>query len=262
MFQQSHQTNKGLSLIDYGLIGLAGFAGFVALNNFSLNLQTITWASLAVLAAWYAFDGKKATGKDLVIIIILLSCGLIALKNLEPYEALVRIIFGEDSPPAKLLNFIPVVGRIWAYVIALIVFLPIQILEIYVSIIEGNRQSLKTTISKLKLDQASNTEPDPDLDRRIVALERKYNNFVIDTLMRFYQYRNWAYIIDAAIVFWYYCPVKGGWEEFQWGFPTVDQWHFPNVLLCVIIMFLFQKLVELYLWLRNVDEYFVRGNQP
>jgi hypothetical protein len=116
---------------------------------------------------YYAFDGKKATGKDFVVIIVLLVCTLIALKNLEPYVAMVKLLFGAESVPAQIFYSIPIIGNLWAYAIAIIPFAAVQILEIYVQILEGNRESLKVTIAKLKAESTQGN-PDPNLDKRTI----------------------------------------------------------------------------------------------
>ena len=254
-----NQAQIKMNHLDYLLIGVAVFAGSVALSNFNLSFTNLIWIALCGLSLYYAFDGKKATGKDFVVIIVLLVCTLIALKNLEPYVAMVKLLFGAESVPAQIFYSIPIIGNLWAYAIAIIPFAVVQTLEIYVQILEGNRESLKVTIAKLKAESTQGN-PDPNLDKRIVELEKKYNDFVLNTLMKFYWYRNVAYIIDAGLVLWFYPPIVGGWGELYWGWPTLDMWDFPNIALSVVILFLFEQLVALYLWLKNVDTYFVKGS--
>lgn len=195
---------------------------------------------------------------------ILAACGMIAVVNIEPWAHTVApILSSDDTLVLGLFYQIPFVGGIlrglgWAMGIAVSV-LPwaiVQTFECLPSVMENSRRNLRNVIEGLKRN-AAELRCNPEDDPRYQELVEKYNNLPTRTLNGFYVGRLIAYAIDAVVVFAYYPWLKDGWSSVRWGWPMLSDWDGKNILITLLILFAFQKLVELFLWTRNVREYLI-----
>ena len=195
---------------------------------------------------------------------ILAACGYIAVVNIEPWTHLIAPVFtSTDAAVIGMFYRIPVIGNLlqgggWLVAIgaSLIPWGLVQTFECLPTIMESSRRNLKTAIEGIQRN-AQELNIDPSSDPRLQKLVTQYNNLPVQTLKGFYVGRMIAYAIDAVVVLWYYPILKGGWAALQYGVPLPQDWDVPNILRCLAILFLFQKLVELLLWSKNVREYLV-----
>lgn len=251
---------RGMNLIDYLLLGVGITCTVVALGDFRIAGNDLIFLGVAALAFYFALDGVKANWRDLAAIVLLLMMGLLIFANLEPYAAGAYFLFGSKLP-AKILSAIPLIGGLWPYVVGALFLAPILFLEVYPSILKGTRDSLGRTIAILKQQQAV-SPTDPNIPIQLARLEQEYNNFALNTYLRFEQFRTVAYLIDFVVLEIYYPPFKEGWAAFRWGWPRIEDLDFQHIGIALIILFMVQILVVGYIWIRNVNEIFIQGANP
>lgn len=193
---------------------------------------------------------------------LMVLAGFIFFKNLEPYVRLIApILTNPDGAVTRIFYSIPLLGGVFqsigwlfGFLGAVLPCLLIVFLEILPSFFENERENIKNTIDSISAHSRSQLS---ESDDELQELRERYNRMPLETLKRFYTWRTIAYLIDAAIILWYYPPLIGGWSAARWGWPELGDIDFANLGITVAILFLFQLLVELVLWLRNVRKYLV-----
>ena len=250
---------RGMNIVDYLLLGLGVVCAIIGIAMFRTGNGYI-FLVVSAIALYFALDGVKANWRDLAALILLLMMALLIFANLEPYAAGAVFLFG-GKLPAKILSMIPLIGGLWPYLVGGLVLAPIIFLEVYPSVLKGNRESLKRTIEVLRQQQAS-SPADPNIPLQLAKLEEEYNNFALNTYLKFDYFRIIAYVVDAVALFIYYPPFKEGWGAFRWGWPRAEDLDWQHIGIAILILFMVQILVVGYLWIRNVNEIFVKGTKP
>lgn len=196
---------------------------------------------------------------------ILAGLGYIAVLNIEPYSLTVApIVSSPDAAVVGMFYRIPILGpRIqdlgWLLGLGagVLPWALVQTFQTLPSVLEADRKNLKSAIDGIVRNAQSLNVP-PDSDPRLSALVAQYNNLPARTLARFYTLRLVAYLVDTAVVLWHYPPFKDGWEFLSYGvYPLPGDFAWGNILTSVAILFVFQWLVEMFLWLGNVKRYLV-----
>ena len=271
MHLQRSKKRSPLNFLDYLGIGLATAVLCWVVGGGQINMAALIWLTLVAALIWYLWRFKSFSPlKDFLSIALLLFCTMIIYRNWEPWFSLTNLFFSGDWNGAKIFTQIPVIGGMFSglgwlvvVIISVVPFLTIVLLELAPSIINNNREGIKFTISRLEAQRneiLSDDNPENDdqanvLEQQIADLKRQHDMVIVNTYRNFRRFRIWAYVIDAVICFWYYPPLLGGWASFAWGWPAADEWDYPNLFTCGIILFGLQLIVELYLWLQNASAY-------
>jgi hypothetical protein len=79
---------RGMNTLDYILLGGGATCLLLALGDLRIAGNDLIFIGIGALCIWFAFDGVKATWKDLAAIVLLLVMGLLLFANLEPYVLL------------------------------------------------------------------------------------------------------------------------------------------------------------------------------
>lgn len=250
---------RGMNTLDYILLGGGATCLLLALGDLRIAGNDLIFIGIGALCIWFAFDGVKATWKDLAAIVLLLVMGLLLFANLEPYVAAAYFLFG-NKLPEQVLSGIPFIGGAWAYLSGGLVLAIVVGLEIYPTILKSNRDNLKRTIDIL-MARAATSSPDPNLSAELAALVKEYENFELNTYLKFEQFRIYAYIFDFIMISLYYPPLIEGWEALKWGWPRIEDLNWQNIVITLVILLGLQSIVTGYLWIRNVNEIFIK-EQP
>ena len=256
--QRINRKARGMNLLDYCLLGGGVLCTITAIGDFGISGNDWIFLAIAGLCFWFALDGVKANWRDAAAIVLLLVMLLLISANLEPYAAAAYALFN-DKLPAQILSQIPIIGGIWTYFAGGLVLAAILCLEVYPSILMGNRQSIKYVIDILKKEQSTN--PSAETPDQIARLEAKYANFALETYNKFQEFRIYAYLVDFCFIVSYYPPLKEGWASLKWGAPGIDELDWANIAITIVILVGLQSIVVGYLWVRNINEYFVRREE-
>lgn len=189
----------------------------------------------------------------------------IAALNIEPYTRLIAPII--KQPALNLVGGLAqvpfvsgAVGTLTMVVAAGASVVPwglVQGFQVAPTLLESSRENLKQTIEGLRRN-SHELQSDPDSPAKLQELIDKYNKLPVATLLGFYAGKALAYTVDALVVTLVYPPFKEGWGVLQYGVPMLSDWDIENLAKTFCILFVFEALLNIYLWSQNVAKYLIQ----
>ena len=197
------------------------------------------------------------TATGVAVALSAISVTLIAM-NAAPYTAICRYIvnsvdFGHISFLLPLISWIPGhaaalswIGSQLANIVGMLVYLVVQATEVSWILVFHNREMLRISVEGVERDHGGQFAIDEDRDTKTVqALKKSYNTFVSEILDKLFTAKWVAYLIDCALLFWYY-PLTGSLGALDWG----------GIVTNAAILFAIEGILIVVFWILNFQIYY------
>ena len=184
---------------------------------------------------------------------------VIAFWNMMPYIKASNVVLTQVFGLTGVWGFIGnrALGIV-AIAVGAILWAFIQTAETYPLLLKHDRKLMR--IIALEAEQADQLEVREDDDPALVKLKEWYNRFPLITVRSASRIALATYAIDAAICIAMFPPVEGSFGQLMFVLVT-GQWgliSWGNVALILVMLFVFERMVALVLFL-GMQAYYLRA---
>lgn len=181
--------------------------------------------------------------------------GLLIFSNIRPYVGMIQMLGAgvQDNPTVlALMQIAPLrwllseMGNWVVTFIGLLLWGALQAAQMLPKLVMDSPDALMRIMAWV---HAYRTVPTSEKDSETMrSLKYRFNNLPAARIGQMQQWRAIAYVVDAALCFWYYPPINGGVDRLGVFLmaPSMSDIAWPNVLFALLTMFGVEIVYELY----------------
>lgn len=206
-------------------------------------------------------SGAK-TGRQLLYWLAVCVAIIVAIANMIPYiKAANYVLLNVFEFPFLIRFFANNAMKLVAIPVGILVWGFIQTAETYPILLRHDRRVMRLIATEAESSDRLSIRGDED--RALLRLKQWYNNFPLLAMRSANRTMLFAYVVDTAICISVFPPVEGGFERLVFVIFT-GQWGLIDwgaVALIIVMLFCFEAMVRLVLFLGLQAFYFTRAHR-